>query len=93
MVYSAFLPETPENVGYAQVQGICLRRGRYPPSQQFGVAPMAKPTGSGNAQSGGPERPSPSAVVPGWASDVLDTISSDDAELLFGQAELSPAQS
>ena len=70
MVYTAFLPPLPENRAYAAVQGDCLRRGKFPPVQAFGVANIAK-EGAKRAATGGSNRPSNEAVVPGWDPNAL----------------------
>eukprot|EP00035_Acanthoeca_spectabilis_P005771 m.117287 g.117287 ORF g.117287 m.117287 type:complete len:367 (-) comp13180_c0_seq1:2414-3514(-) len=80
VVYTAFLPSTSENTAYATVQGRCLRDGRFPPSQAFGVAPLAK-EGVGVAV-GGPDRAASDAMVPGWNPKFLASLPERDRKAL-----------
>lgn len=80
VVYSAFLPDTPVNRIYAKVQASCLSTGRFPPSQAFGVAPLAK---EGVKAMGGPDRASTDVTVPGWDPMALAELTPADASALL----------
>ena len=82
-MYTAFLPRTESNAKYAAVQAKCLATGTFPPSQAFGVAPVAKEGAGADRRTGGASRPHPTARVPGWDAAALAELPDDVRGLLL----------